>query len=413
MVRLTERPPDSVLDSMTLRHIGYSIVTLAVLFTSSMPLSAEASFRGDAAGWIPYWASDVDVKTVIDNVGELDILYLFVYEVDAGGRLERKADLEDGAWEDLIDEARDEDVLIIPTVAWFNGAAIHKILSNDDSREDLIEDIEDMVDDGNFDGVNVDFEQKYAETIDYFSEFLKELEDELGRDYLSCAIEARTPPKDLYRTGEMPALIEYANDYKAMNRYCDWVEIMAYDQMRADITLNNERRGVPYNPVADNDWVEKVIELALEDIDKDKIMLGIPTYGRAYDVTVAPNWYRDYTPVASVNYDRIVELTDKYDVQIGRTAGGEGFISYFPEDSVYAIFNQLPTPAGTPRGFEAAAKALLVANVAGIEIPVRIITFGDAVAAEDKFDLIEQYDLKGAAFFSFNGREDQDIWDLL
>jgi len=398
---------------MTLRHIGYSIVTLAVLFTSSMPLSAEASFRGDAAGWIPYWASDVDVKTVIDNVGELDILYLFVYEVDAGGRLERKADLEDGAWEDLIDEARDEDVLIIPTVAWFNGAAIHKILSNDDSREDLIEDIEDMVDDGNFDGVNVDFEQKYAETIDYFSEFLKELEDELGRDYLSCAIEARTPPKDLYRTGEMPALIEYANDYKAMNRYCDWVEIMAYDQMRADITLNNERRGVPYNPVADNDWVEKVIELALEDIDKDKIMLGIPTYGRAYDVTVAPNWYRDYTPVASVNYDRIVELTDKYDVQIGRTAGGEGFISYFPEDSVYAIFNQLPTPAGTPRGFEAAAKALLVANVAGIEIPVRIITFGDAVAAEDKFDLIEQYDLKGAAFFSFNGREDQDIWDLL
>ena len=247
--------------------------------------------------------------------------------------------------------------------------------------------------------------------MDDFSRFLRDLEDELGRDDLSCAIEARMEPEHRFR--EVPDKIEYANDYKAMNKYCDWVELMTYDQQRADLYFNDKRRGVPYNPVADIDWVEHVLEFALEDIDEDKIMLGIPTYGRAYDVTVAPDWYRDYDRVASVDHSRAVVLAeDIYDVPIGRTEGGEAVITYFPNDSVWKIFNQLPTPKGTPEGYEAAAKALLVANLANVEIPVRILTWGDAEAAEDKLDLAKEYDLKGVAFFKFDGEEDEDIWRL-
>lgn len=396
------------------RLLTMSVCTLSVMSALwlMVPITAEARYREEVAGWLPYWSSEEGVEAVMEHLDEIDILYLFVYEVDAGGELQLKAELDEGVWEDLIDEARDEDVALLPTVAWFNGAAMHKVLSDEDRREELVEAIENMVDDGRFDGVNIDFEQKYAETIDYFSQFLKELEDELGRDDLSCALEARTPPDSLWRDEDRPAVIEYANDYEAINRYCDWVELMTYDQMRADLKLNNERRGVPYNPVADIDWVEKVLTLALKDIDADKIMLGIPTYGRAYDVTVAPDWYRDYTPVASVDHDRILELVDEYDLTIGRTAGGEGVITYFPESSPYKIFNQLPTPAGTPTGYEAAAKALLVANVAQLEIPVRLLTFGDAAAAESKLELIEDYDLKGAAFFKFDEHLDPAIWRL-
>ena len=388
------------------------LLVAAVVGTAVSPLQAEARFRGEVAGWVPYWSGEDGVEAVIDNVDELDVLYLFTYEIDAGGNLAAKVDHEDGVWEELIEAAEDEDVLVIPTVAWFNGAAIHKTLSDEDRREELVENIDDMVDDLRFAGVNIDFEQKYAETIDYFSDFLRELEDELGRDDLSCTIEARTPPDSLWRDEDRPDPIEYANDYRAMNRYCDWVDIMAYDQMRADLKLNNERRGVPYNPVADIDWVEKVVELALEDIDEDKIMLGIPTYGRAYDVTVASEWYRDYTPVASVDYDRVLELVNEYDLTIGRTAGGEGVITYFPQDSAYSLLNDLPTPTGTPPGYEAAAKALLVATAADVEVPVRMLTFGDAEAAEDKLDLIDDYDLRGAAFFKLDEHLDSDLWRL-
>lgn len=389
-----------------------SSVALLLLIMALPVGTAEARYDGAVAGWVPWWTDESGVEATTRKIDEIDILYLFTYEVNKAGELVSRVDLNEDPWEELVEEAEDERVTIIPTVAWFDGEAIHDTLTDRRKRDALIDDIVEMVDENNFDGVNIDFEEKKSETIDYFSAFLRELEDELGRDELTCTIEARTPPTSLWRAGNVPSPLRYANDYEAMNRYCDWVEIMAYDQMRADLVLNDERRGVPYNPVADIDWVEKVVKLALEDIDADKILLGVPTYGRAYDVTVAPDWYRDYTRVASVDYNRIEELSEIYDVPIGRTAGGEGFISYFPNDSVWSMLNQLPTPEGTAPGYEAAAKALLVANLAGVEVPVRILTFGDAPSAKDKLDLADTYNLKGVAFFKLDGNEDSDIWKL-
>jgi spore germination protein YaaH len=344
-------------------------------------------------------------------MGDIDILYPFVYEVEGGGDIVAKVDLDRGVWEELLEEAEDQRVEVIPTIAWFDGEAIHAVLSDRRARKALIDDIEDLVDDNDYDGINIDFENKWSETIDDYSRFLKDLNRALGRDTLTCTVEARMRPEHRWR--DVPNKIQYANDYKAINDHCDIVELMTYDQQRADLYFNDQRKGLPYNPVADIDWVEHVLEFALEDIDADKILLGIPTYGRAYDVTVAPDWYRDYKAVASVDHSRAVVLAnDIYDVPIGRTAGGEAIITYFPEDSIWKIFNQLPTPAGTPKGYEAAAKALMVATIANIEIPVRMLTWGDAVAAEDKIDLAKEYDLKGTVFFKFDGEEDKKIWKL-
>ena len=406
---------ENAMRNVITRYMKYfkNTLMLAVVCVLVVPSAvAEARYKGDVAGWVPYWAEEKKIKTVIKHMDEVDILYPFIYEVTSDGTIVAKVDIQDGVWEDLLDEADDERVDIIPTIAWFNGQEIHDTLSDRKKRRAFVRAIAELVDDNNFDGINIDFEGKKSETIDYFSDFLEELDDELGRDELTCTIEARTPPDSLYKPDEIPNPIKYANDYKAMNKYCDWVEIMAYDQQRADLKLNEQRRGLPYAPVADIDWVEKVIELAVKDIDEDKIMLGIPTYGRAWDITVAPEWYRDYKRVASLNWSRIEELSDIYDVPIGRSAGGEAVISYFPEDSVYKVFNALSTPEGTPKGYEAAAKALLVATYTGYEIPVRFVMAGDAISAQDKVDLAEKYNLKGIAFFKWDGEEDEDIWDL-
>lgn len=360
------------------------------------------------AAWIPWWAEEAGVERAIEHMHEFTVLYPFVYEVQTDGSLRNRVDFDAEHWEALFDEADDERVDIIPTVMWFDGPAIHAVLSDTDAREAHIEEIVDMVREHRFAGVNIDYESKLAETKDYFSDFLEELEDALGRRDLTCTIEARTPPEARWR--EVPELIQYANDYQAFDRHCDWVEIMAYDQQRADWRLNEQRQGVPYAPVADSDWVEKVLKLALEDIDADKIMLGIATYGRAWDVTVAADWYRDYKSVASLNHPRILELADKYDAPIGRTAGGEAVITYFPQDSAWRLLNQLPTPADTPPGFEAAAKALLVATYADVEIPVRVVFWSDAQAIEEKLELVDRYNLRGAALFKVDGEDDEAMW---
>ncbi len=190
-------------------------------------------------------------------------------------------------WKSFMKSAKREDVEIIPSILWNDGGAIHANLSYKSLRTKHIDNIVEIVEDNDYDGIDIDYESKLSTTKDHFSDFLKELNRKLDGKILTCTVEARTPPDSLYKN--VPAVLEYANDYEAMNKYCDRVEIMAYDQQRADLKLNEEKAGEPYMPVSDVDWVEKVVKLALQDFDEDKVVLGIPTYGYHYDVTVASN----------------------------------------------------------------------------------------------------------------------------
>lgn len=389
---------------MTTHRIVLSMVMMvALVFPQSV-----AAF--EVAGWIPWWQDTMGTESARDHIYDLDIIYPFAFEVTADGELVDKANLDESKWQNLMQKARQRHVRVIPTILWNDGAAIDEVLSDEDKRSDHIKAIIDMVDEGDYDGVNIDYESKLAKTKDDYSTFLKELADELGSKKLTCTIEARTPTDSLYR--EPPKKREYANDYEAMTKYCDWVEIMAYDQQRADLKLNDARKGKPYVPVADTEWVEKVLKLALKDIPADKIMLGVPTYGRQWNLTVAPAWFKEYKGVSSINVPDARELAEEYDVTIDRNEAGEASYTYFPEDSPFHILDVLPVPAGTLPGLKAAAQALLFATWTDMEVPVRVVWFSDAHAVAEKVDLAKKYDLRGVALFKIDGEEDPNIWKL-
>ncbi len=383
---------------------------LAFFLLSFFLTSTQSAFAAtlEIAGWIPYWQDTLGIKSATKHISDLDVVHPFAFTVKEDGTLSDQADLNERKWRKFIRLAERRNVDVIPTVMWSDGDNIDRILSDDSLRKEHIEAIVEMVEDGDFAGVDIDYEGKLSDTIDYFSLFLEELKEELNKKLLTCAIEARTPPEDLWR--EVPEEINYANDYEEIAKHCDVIELMTYDQQRADLTLNDARKGEPYIPVADPEWVEKVIKFALEDIPAEKIMLGVPTYGRQWELTVAPDWYKSYKGDGAINQPDAEDLADDEEVEIGRNAAGEVSFTYFPKE--YEILNVLPVPDGTREGFEAAAKALLFANLTKLEVPVNLVWYSDAKAIEDKLDLVEKYDLKGMAIFKIDGEEDSKIWKL-
>ena len=387
--------------------------TLSIFIFSFLFFAAQTQvFAADLelTGWIPYWRVSGGTRDARNHIEELSEIHPFGYSVTEDGELKDLAKLKKSSWRKLFREADKEDVRIIPTVMWSSGPQIHKILSNPVSREDHIDEIVSVVKKGKFDGIDIDYEGKLAETKDYFSLFLKELKAELGNKMLTCAVEARTPPSSLYRT--IPTNLQYANDYAAIGRYCDRVQIMTYDQGRADIKLNDLKAGAPYVPVADVDWVRKVVELTVQLVPGNKIVLGVATYGREYEVTVAPNWYKSYRTIRSLNPDDALDLADEYDVTPSRNRAGEMSFTYLPESSKLKFPKSLTIPTDTPKGNTIAAKALAYANQTGQTVTFNIVWWSDAKAIEDKVDLAKEFGLRGIAIFKIDGEEDRDIWDI-
>lgn len=62
-------------------------------------------------------------------------------------------------------------------------------------------------------------------------------------------------------------------DYSALSKYADYLMIMAYDE---------HYQGSPAGPVAGMEFVEESIKYALKHVPKEKIVLGVPFFGRVW-----------------------------------------------------------------------------------------------------------------------------------
>lgn len=363
----------------------------------------------EVAGWIPYWKSKEGTKDARSHITQLGAVYPFAYTITSNGGIKDLASLKSSSWKRLFSDAKKNGVLVIPTVMTANTELIQSLLTDPEKRANHVAVIVAMVKKGKYDGVDIDYEGKRASTRPYYSAFLKELKEALGDKILSCTIEARTPPKDLYRT--VPTDVQYANDFVEINKHCDRVNIMAYDQQRADLSLNDARKGVPYIPVADSAWVEKVIKLAVKEIDADKLMLGVATYGAEWELTVAPDWFKEYKKLWALNPVYAIDTAKKKKVTQTRNSAGELGFTYLPNSSVKTV-GLYSVPAGTDKGNKAAAQALAYATATGNTTVVHVVSWSDAEAIAEKIALAKKYGLKGITLFKIDGGEDKDIWKL-
>jgi spore germination protein YaaH len=113
-----------------------------------------------------------------------------------------------------------------------------------------------------FDGLQIDFELVPARDGGAFLSFLAELRAGLGEKLFTAALPARLTPlkDDVYDYGKIAPLV-------------DRILVMAYDEH-----WSTSEPG----PIASMDWCRSVAAHSLKTIGPEKLILGLPFYGRTW-----------------------------------------------------------------------------------------------------------------------------------
>jgi len=392
---------------MTMRRV-FLIVALTFALA---PMSASAA-AFEYSGWLPYWREASSTKDVLPHLSQLTEINPFGYIVQPDGTVMDAMGIADEPWKSLIIAAKAKKVRVIPTVMWSDTEAIHRILSNTESRIKLEDDITALAFNEGFDGIDIDFEGKLAEDKQYFSTFLRGLYQRMGKKWVMCTIESRTPLSSRYLGTPPKDAGIYSNDWVQINKYCDRVRFMTYDQETIDQKLNAAALSAPYVPVADVKWVEKAIRLAMQTIPKHKIVIGIATYGYEWEVTpLTQSGYR-YDKLWAFNPRYATELATKIGSKIQRNSAGELSFSYIPQIQLPPppkVDQQLSDTTPIPAPLQSGTPAAVVLATASYNI----VWWSDAQAIKQKIDLAKRLGVRGVAIFKLDGGEDPLMWQYL
>lgn len=140
------------------------------------------------------------------------------------------------------------------------------IFSNTLTRRKMIDKILREVAVNNLDGINLDIEQLSYDAGEDYTEFVRELSIELTK--IGCILSI-----DTY----VPYSFNKQYDLKEYNDFCDYVIIMCYDEHYA----GSKEAG----SVSSINYVKDGINLSLTNVDKDKLIIGLPYYTRIWTTT--------------------------------------------------------------------------------------------------------------------------------
>jgi spore germination protein YaaH len=387
-----------------------AIITLAALVPLGVFAATSAAKTPFYYGvWLPYWQGQNGAANVSLNLNSLDEVSPFSYEIGNGGTLIDDLNIGNGSWAPWFSAVKENGIKIIPTIADFDPNAIYNLLSNTALRQREENQIAALVKAQNFDGIDIDFESMSSQTRPYYSLFIEGLAERLhpmGKE-LTCTIEARTPPVDLYETVTPDITsIPYPENYSVLNQNCDEVRVMAYDEDTIDVELDATKGdGQLYSPVADPAWVQQVLSDTLPYINPDKVMLGVPTYGYEYEVSWADNM-TTYTRVRAFDYLDAMERAASMGITPTRNNADE--LSFIYTSSTY--LEEPPTLVSSVNSTE---PVIFETPPPANATTTFFVSFPDATSIDDEIKLAKADGLRGVMLFKADGDIDPATWQYM
>ncbi len=231
------------------------------------------------------------------------------------------------------------------------------------NREELSDQIVEAIEKYNLDGINVDIENVTHLDKDNYTDLVRLLREKLPSDK-SVSVAVCANPKG-WTTGWHGSY-----DYEKLAQYCDYIMIMAYDE---------HYEGGTSGSVASYSFMEDSIKYALKYVESDKIVLGLPFFGRYWN-----EYDKGGRGVSLKLIDQILKDYNTIGVYDEETKSMKATISVSEEqaDNDKYIFS-----AGT-----------------------YTFWYENSNTLKEKLSLVEKYNLKGSGSWAL-GQETNDIWE--
>ncbi len=227
-----------------------------------------------------------------------------------------------------------------------------EILSSYDVRRNFISQLVSTAVEYSIEGINIDFEDISEEYAPAYIEFLRELTQAAHQSGIIVSVDNYVPGYTDY----------YRRD--AQNAVVDYIIMMGYDEHTAYSS--------DIGSVASLTYVEEGIEATLEQVDSEKLILGVPFYTRGWTVPFGADYFETETVYMSEvdEYVSLHEIELTWDSDAGQYTG-----SSEDDENRYYIWVE------------------------------------DASSLEKKLSLVDEYSLAGACAWRL-GMETSDVWGV-
>lgn len=342
----------------TVKILVSGVLVASLAFSSF--LSAFAATDRYTMGYLYGGTDTQQMEYVTQANGAMDVVSPSYFDLNQDGSLKLN-----NISSPFIQSMHQQGIRVVPFLSnhWDREAGINAL----SDVESLAQDIAQAVEKYDLDGVNVDIENVTHRQRDAYTQLVKLLREKLPAEKEVSVAVAANPQG--WETGWHGSY-----DYKALAQYADHLLIMTYDE---------HYEGGEAGPVASIEFVKQSLQYALDRVPAEKIVLGIPFYGRI--------WSTDGGSIAGKG------VSIRTILQILETC--EGTVTYDENSqSVKAEFTVGPEDGEISIGWNTVLKP---GNyVAWLE---------NDRSYQEKLKLVEEYDLKGAGAWSL-GQEETSIW---
>ncbi|WP_051914481.1 glycosyl hydrolase family 18 protein [Thermorudis peleae] len=265
-------------------------VVLSLVGTLATP--APLTARPATLRWAYYVTYDRTSWTSLQaHVGQLDVVAPYFYQLQADGTI---TDNSDPTVVRFLKQNHVEIVPMIKNVPQWDD--FHAFLSNTALRQRVIQQLVTLIQQNQYDGINIDFEAVNAADAPLLTQFMTELSAALHP--LGKLVTQAVIP----RTSDAPTRWGGAYDYAALARSVDYLIVMVYDH-------HSQGSATP-GPIAPLDWITQVMAYLTQRVPRSQLLLGLSLYGYDWDTVAGP-------PAKALRFDQVQVLMQQPGVQTG------------------------------------------------------------------------------------------------